>query len=78
MPKEIIVTTAERAYLERRLAPLLAALRKDEELRDEFLLFVRARGGSISLAVDGRPVPGSVVPLPPPGTRLVTVDVTLR
>jgi cellobiose phosphorylase len=35
-------------------------------------------GGSISLAVDGRPVPGSVVPLPPPGTRLVTVDVTLR
>ena len=52
MPKEIVVTTAERAYLERRLAPLLAALRKDEDLRDDFLLFVRARGGSISLALD--------------------------
>lgn len=52
MPKEILVTTAERAYLERRLAPLFAALRKDETLRDEFLLFVRARGGSISLALD--------------------------
>ena len=52
MPKEIAVTSAERAYLERRLAPLLAALRKDEALRDDFLLFVRARGGSISLALD--------------------------
>ena len=52
MPKEILVTTAERAYLERRLAPLLATLRKDEALCDEFLLFVRARGGSISLALD--------------------------
>ncbi len=35
-------------------------------------------GHAVSLAVDGRPVPGSVVPLPRPGTRLVTVDVTLR
>ena len=52
MPKEIVVTTAERAYLERRLAPLLAALRQDEALRDDFLLFVRARGGSLSLALD--------------------------
>ena len=52
MPKEIVVTTAERAYLERRLAPLLAALRKDEALCDEFLLYVRARGGSLTLTLD--------------------------
>ena len=52
MPKEIAVTTAERAYLERRLAPLLAVLKTDEELRDEFLLFVREKGGNMALALD--------------------------
>lgn len=52
MPKTIAVTTAERAYLEKRLAPVLAALRKDEVLRDDFLLFVRERGGSITLTLD--------------------------
>jgi ABC-type phosphate transport system auxiliary subunit len=52
MPKAMAVTTAERAYLERRLAPLLAALRTDENLREEFLLFVRARGGGLTLTID--------------------------
>lgn len=52
MPKAAAVTTTERAYLERRLAPVLAALRKDEHLRDEFLLHVKERGGSIALALD--------------------------
>jgi len=32
----------------------------------------------VSLVVDGRPVQGTVVPLPPPGTTLVTVTVALR
>jgi hypothetical protein len=52
MPKTAAVTSAERAYLEKRLAPLLAALRGDEMLREEFLLYVRKRGGSITLALD--------------------------
>lgn len=52
MAKASAVTTAERSYLERRLAPVLAALREDEELREEFLLHVRERGGSITLALD--------------------------
>lgn len=52
MPKARAITEAERAYLERRLAPVLAALREDEALREEFLLFVRERGGSISLNLD--------------------------
>ncbi len=52
MPKTAAVTSAERAYLEKRLAPLLAALREDEMLREEFLLYVRHRGGSITLALD--------------------------
>ncbi len=52
MPKVKAVTDAERAYLERRLAPVLKALRDDEALRDEFLLFVQQRGGSISLTLE--------------------------
>lgn len=52
MPKARTVTTAERAYLERRLAPVLTALRHDEQLREEFLLHVRDRGGSITLALE--------------------------
>jgi len=35
-------------------------------------------GNVVSLIVDGRPVPGSVVPLPPPGTTTVRIEVTLR
>jgi cellobiose phosphorylase len=68
-----------------RIAPAMPASWPGFEARREFrgvTYEIRVRrqgpGGSISLAVDGRPVPGSVVPLPPPGTRLVTVDVTLR
>jgi ABC-type phosphate transport system auxiliary subunit len=52
MPKVLAVTTAERAYLERRLAPVLQALRTDEALREEFLLFVQRRGGGISLTLE--------------------------
>ncbi|HWA25067.1 MAG TPA: hypothetical protein VG734_05280 [Lacunisphaera sp.] len=52
MPKTKAVTTSEREYLERRLAPVLKALREDVALRDEFLLFVQQRGGSISLTLE--------------------------
>ena len=52
MPKVKAVTTAERDYLERRLAPVLNLLREDESLRDEFLMFVRQRGGSLGLTLD--------------------------
>ncbi len=52
MPKASAVTSAERTYLERRLAAVLAALRADERLREEFLLHVRERGGSITLALE--------------------------
>jgi hypothetical protein len=52
MPKAKAVTSAEREYLERRLAPVLKALREDEALRDEFLMFVRQRGGSLALTLE--------------------------
>jgi hypothetical protein len=52
MPKAKAVTHPEREYLERRLAPVLTALREDEALRDEFLLFVRQRGGSLTLTLE--------------------------
>ncbi len=52
MPKAITVTSAERTYLERRLAPVLLALREREDLREEFLLFVRERGGSMTLNME--------------------------
>lgn len=52
MPKVRAITEAERAYLEKRLAPVITALREDEVLREEFLLFVRERGGSMALNLD--------------------------
>jgi ABC-type phosphate transport system auxiliary subunit len=52
MPKAKAVTSVERDYLERRLAPVLRALRENETLREEFLLFVQQRGGSITLTLD--------------------------
>ena len=52
MPKVKAVTSAEREYLERRLAPVLTALREDEALREEFLLFVQQRGGGITLTLE--------------------------
>ncbi|MBX3737573.1 MAG: hypothetical protein KF715_12825 [Candidatus Didemnitutus sp.] len=52
MPKVRAITEAERAYLERRLAPVLQALREDKALCEEFLVFVRERGGSMSLTLD--------------------------
>ena len=52
MPKVKAVTSVERAYLERRLAPVLNLLRDDEALREDFLLFVQQRGGSITLTLE--------------------------
>ena len=52
MPKTTAVTDAERAYLERRLAPVWQALRENEALREEFLIFVQQRGGRISLTLE--------------------------
>ena len=52
MPKAKAVTSAEREYLERRLAPVLKVLREDEALREEFLYFVRQRGGGITLTLE--------------------------
>jgi len=52
MPKVKAVTSAEREYLERRLAPVLQVLRDDEALREKFLLFVQQRGGSITLTLE--------------------------
>lgn len=52
MPKVRAITEAERAYLERRLTPVLQALRESEPLREEFLVFVRERGGSMTLTLD--------------------------
>jgi cellobiose phosphorylase len=34
-------------------------------------------GNAVSLLVDDQPVPGSVVPLPPPGVEQVTVEIRL-
>jgi hypothetical protein len=52
MAKTHSVVSAERAYLEGRLEPLLVALRKDESLREDFLVFVRERGGSMTLTLE--------------------------
>jgi cellobiose phosphorylase len=35
-------------------------------------------GNSVSLVVDGQPIAGQVVPLPPPGTASVRVEATVR
>jgi cellobiose phosphorylase len=37
----------------------------------------RGTDGTVSLVVDGRPVAGTLVPLPPPGTTAVRVEVAL-
>lgn len=52
MAKTMSVTSAERAYLEQRLSAVLAALRTDERLREDFLVYVRERGGSMSLTLE--------------------------
>jgi hypothetical protein len=52
MAKTHSVLSTERAYMETRLAPVLLALRKDESLREDFLVFVRERGGSMSLTLE--------------------------
>ena len=41
MAKTRMLTDAERRYLELRLAPVFAALREDEALQEEFLLFMK-------------------------------------
>jgi len=35
-------------------------------------------GNVVSLEVDGAPIQGNLVPLPPAGTKTVTVKATLR
>jgi hypothetical protein len=52
MAKSSSTTRAEREYLERRLAPVLTALRRDDHLRDDFLMFSRERGGDIALTLE--------------------------
>ncbi|HZZ20274.1 MAG TPA: hypothetical protein VFE25_12930 [Opitutaceae bacterium] len=52
MAKTHSVHTTERTYLETRLAPILQALRKDEALKEDFLVFVRERGGSMTLTLE--------------------------
>ena len=46
-----MLTDAERRYLELRLAPVFAALREDEALQEEFLLFMKDRGSSFNLTL---------------------------
>jgi cellobiose phosphorylase len=67
-----------------RVAPVIPASWPGFEARRVFrgvTYDIRARrqpgAGVASLVVDGRPVPGSVVPLPPPGTTTVSVEVLL-
>jgi cellobiose phosphorylase len=67
------------------IAPVIPASWRGFEARREFrgvAYEIRARregpGGAVSLVVDGLPVQGSVVALPPPGTRTVRVEVVLR
>jgi hypothetical protein len=38
---------------------------------------MEGRTGNVELVVDGRVVQGTLVPLPPPGTARVDVDVRL-
>jgi hypothetical protein len=52
MAKSATVGLSEREELMKRFSPLLAALRGDHALRDEFLVFARERGGSMSLFME--------------------------
>jgi cellobiose phosphorylase len=68
-----------------RIAPAIPASWPGFEARRVFrgvIYEIRAQregpGNAASLVVDGRPMADSVVPLPPPGTALITVNVTLR
>ena len=68
-----------------RVAPAIPASWPGFQARREFrgvTYEISARrhgpGNAVSLTVDGRPIAGSVVPLPPPGTTTVTVEVVLR
>ncbi len=51
MAKTRTLTDAERRYLEERLAPVFRALREDEALQEEFLLFMKARGSGFALTL---------------------------
>ncbi len=68
-----------------RVAPVIPTSWPGFAARREFrgvTYVIRVRregpGAAVSLVVDGRPTPGSVVPLPPPGTTTVSVEVVLR
>ena len=67
-----------------RIAPVIPSSWPGFEARREFrgvTYEITARragpGDEVSLVVDGRPLAGTVVPLPPPGTSVVRVDVSL-
>jgi cellobiose phosphorylase len=67
-----------------RIAPAIPSSWPGFEARREFrgvTYEITARragpGDEVSLVVDGRPLAGTVVPLPPPGTSVVRVDVSL-
>jgi cellobiose phosphorylase len=47
-------------------------------VRYEIAVERKGAGNHVSLAVDGRPIPGDIVPLPPAGTAAVAVQVTLE
>jgi hypothetical protein len=52
MAKSAAIGETERALMTKRLDPVLTALRHDPVIRDEFLLFVRAQGGDMSLFLE--------------------------
>ncbi len=57
--------------------PGFEATRTFRGVRYEIAVRRAGPGSAVSLVVDGRPVPGDVVPLPPAGTGRVRVEVTL-
>jgi cellobiose phosphorylase len=67
-----------------RVAPVIPTSWPGFEARREFrgvTYEIRARregpGDAVSLVVDGRPVQGTVIPLPPPGTTTLRVEVVV-
>jgi hypothetical protein len=52
MAKSAAIGEIERALMAKRLEPVLTALKRDPDLRDEFLLFVRSQGGDMGLFLE--------------------------
>ena len=57
--------------------PGFQATRVFRGVRYDITVERRGKGNDVSLAVDGRPISGNVVPLPPAGTKAVKVEVLL-